>query len=1270
MSRQISAIVVALIVVLVGGSLAGTYGGGSGTAEDPYQIGTPEHLIALGQSPEDYDKCFVLTGDIDLSGHQFDRAVIAPDTDDVKYGFQGTAFSGVFNGGGHKILNLGIYGGHCIGLFGEVVSPAVISNLGLEAVDIHGSGSFSYVGGLVGSNSGNISTCYSEGIVTGNEYVGGLVGSTSGSIATSYSKARVIGEGHFEDGIGGLAGYSLGSITASYSTGKVTASNYYVGGLVGSNGGSITASFSTSPVIGNSCVGGLVGLNDFNHGAIPRTGNIVACYSTGTVCGDDSVGGLVGNNRGIITASYSTGSGEADQNIGGLVGWNDGNIITSYSTGTPSGISSVGGFAGYNEGDITASFWDVQTSGQDNSAGGTGLSTVQMQQIDTFLDARWDFVDEIANGTCDYWQISLGDYPLPYYGVGNTPIMPEGFGTAEQPYLIRDIRDLSTVWFEPLAQYRLGASIDLSGITWLMAPVPWFDGYFDGNGYVINNLHIEGSSSLGLFGQLASEGSISNLGLEAVDIQGTGSYVGSLVGDNEGSITGSYSTGTITGDSNVGGLVGLNYGDITASYTTGTCTGNDGVGGFVGLNASYWFGWGGTIRTCFTSCIVTGDSSIGGLVGWNAGSITSSYSTGAVTGDECVGGLVGSNYSSISQSYANGSVIGGDYSYSVGGLMGWNNGDIAACFWDVQTSGQSGSAGGKGLTTEQMKTMSIFQNAGWVDKGWVMNDDVDYPRLSWENTDGVPIPLPQAVFLAGNGTAEDPYLISTAKEFASLSWHSGILDKQIRLTTDLDLSGITLCPIGDLGSFTGVFDGNGHTISNVVINQHGNQYVGLFGRFSGHIQNLHADNIAITGLNYVGGLVGHNCDGSITTSYSSGVVIGVDNVGGLVGCNEFWYWPPWGWSSFPTSSSNGIVRENDYIGDLEDENWGGGEGITNSYSTATVIGNDQVGGLVGANGGIITDSYSSGIVSGNVHVGGLVGCNEFFDAGGFVYICGMITTSYSTGTAKGSSRVGGLVGHNEADITASFWDIQTSGSTDGVGNEEPDPNGVIGLTTAEMQTLSTFTDAGWDFTNETVNGTRDIWRMCVNEMDYPHLTWEFGSDFICPDGVFIEDLLYLSSRWLESSLEAFSSADRTGDGKVNLDDYALLAEQWMSGIELMPSLSYKVGECDTGSVLSAGNPLRFTVKVDGYFIDFEDLIFANCCIEKGICLEMRMEDRVITIIETELSEGICNCVCNYPTTARMGPFEPGTYTIQVDQINYSGYITPIGQMEVVINSDE
>lgn len=88
----------------------GQYNSGTGTAEDPYQIATAQDLVDLGNNPKDYDKHFVLSADIDLSGVTFKQAVIAWDTEPNTSEFQGTAFSGSFDGKSHRIANLTITG--------------------------------------------------------------------------------------------------------------------------------------------------------------------------------------------------------------------------------------------------------------------------------------------------------------------------------------------------------------------------------------------------------------------------------------------------------------------------------------------------------------------------------------------------------------------------------------------------------------------------------------------------------------------------------------------------------------------------------------------------------------------------------------------------------------------------------------------------------------------------------------------------------------------------------------------------------------------------------------------------------------------------------------------------------------------------------------------------------------------------------------------------------------------------------------------------------
>jgi len=133
----------------------------------------------------------------------------------------------------------------------------------------------------------------------------------------------------------------------------------------------------------------------------------------------------------------------------------------------------------------------------------------------------------------------------------------------------------------------------------------------------------------------------------------------------------------------------------------------------------------------------------------------------------------------------------------------------------------------------------------------------------------------------------------------------------------------------------------------------------------------------------------------------------------------------------------------------------------------------NIGGLVGFNsGGEITNCCSRGSIRGNSYVGGLVGRNGY----------GNVTYSYSTCEVEGNRHVGGLVGSNSRwnwdNVIACFWDIMSSGQTTSEGG--------TGKTTAEMQTASTFLEAGWDFVDETINGTDDIWWI-LESQDYPRL---------------------------------------------------------------------------------------------------------------------------------------------------------------------------------------
>jgi len=257
----------------------------------------------------------------------------------------------------------------------------------------------------------------------------------------------------------------------------------------------------------------------------------------------------------------------------------------------------------------------------------------------------------------------------------------------------------------------------------------------------------------------------------------------------------------------------------------------------------------------------------------------------------------------------------------------------------------------------------------------------------------------------GTGESNNPYLIYTAEQMNDIGVDPDDWDKHFKLMADIDLSGYTgtyFSIIGYFASpsynkpFTGVFDGNGHTISNFSYTSTDANYVGLFGYVHG--ENAQIKDLGLIDPNvdagtgdYVGSLVGFG--GPITNCYAQGGSIsGTTNVGGLAG---------------------GIA-------------WGT---ISNCYYLATVSGITDVGGLVGWNEGQITNCYSSGDVSGDSNVGGLAGINWE----------GTITNSYSTSSVSGAGWVGGLVGlHRLGAVTCSFWDTETSRRSNMCGRQGPE----------------------------------------------------------------------------------------------------------------------------------------------------------------------------------------------------------------------------------------
>jgi hypothetical protein len=430
--------------------------------------------------------------------------------------------------------------------------------------------------------------------------------------------------------------------------------------------------------------------------------------------------------------------------------------------------------------------------------------------------------------------------------------------------------------------------------------------------------------------------------------------------------------------------------------------------------------------------------------------------------------------------------------------------------------------------------------------------------------------------LSGGGIQANPYLIQSRADFdefanpanAATYWAVGVYTK---LMCDLNLSDTTytqapIAPDTDSSAsdfqgtvFNGIFDGSGHVINALTLTTSTKDFSGLFGYlgFYAQIRNLGVENVNIIGRSWVGGLAGCSGFSKLTACYATGSVSGIGwYIGGLVGK---------GWSGaltdcYATCSVGGI----NYVGGLVGDSVAS---LNACYATGSVTGTDCVGGLAGYNSGSLTACYATGSVTGNEDVGGLAGfhtynsltaCYATGSVSGTYYVGGLvgfqnsssITNSYSAGLVSGIgsySSLGGLLGKNWGSLTGCFWDIQTSGLTYSAGG--------TGKSTADMKKLLTFTSPpdSWDFTNETTNGTNDYWRMCADDVDYPRLNWQStNGDLACPNGVNIGDLNYYVGWWLMNNCALTNNycggADINKTGMVNLEDFAILAENWLAGI--------------------------------------------------------------------------------------------------------------------------
>ncbi len=679
------------------GGEVGASWSGSGTSSDPWLISSASDLQAIATRVNagngSWSDHFKQTANIDLSGI----------SNWTPIGISSTyCFEGYYDGGNYSIKNMTISAtANYAGLFGYVDdNNSVIENIILENINI--SGSYSYMGGIVGYSPylGTIENCFVTGSISGTGYLGAIVGwAYAVDIISCGSSVTITGTGSY---VGGLAGHiDNGSIQKSFNTGAVSSTSSYVGGLAGhiEDWSTIENSYNTGAVSGSMYVGGIVGY--FYGSSSTSYSYLKYNYNTGSVTASNSyVGGIAGR------VAY------------GLIGscWHYGSLINSASS------SYAGGIAGSAPNSYDSYNYFYDTTGQDVStdkAGGTQDSSLStnVRNVSWVGYTNWS----ISTSGTTTWHLGSTNYPTVRSSAWHV-----GSGTTSDPFTVSTASELNKlsvltsmgVKYHGL-NFKQTANLNLSSYSkW--TPIGKtsfiFGGNYDGDGFSISNVNVEGTGRTALFGYIngstlknivlsnaqvnapsgsstsyfaglaayVTDSSIQNCSVLNSTVSGY-SYVGGIAAyATTSSIIDCIVSGSVsaTGGGYAGGIAGNVENSATTTLTITNCMNQasvSAVGSYVGGCFGYLSG-NFSVSKCINNGVVNNSGSYtGGFAGRISGYSSSYYVTldccsnsGAVTGTSNSGGLVGYQhyYSNIYNCYNAGTLSCPSGSY-VGGLVGY-----------------------------------------------------------------------------------------------------------------------------------------------------------------------------------------------------------------------------------------------------------------------------------------------------------------------------------------------------------------------------------------------------------------------------------------------------------------------------------------------------------------------------------------------------------------------------------------------------------------------
>ena len=618
-------------------------------------------------------------------------------------------------------------------------------------------------------------------------------------------------------------------------------------------------------------------------------------------------------------------------------------------------------------------------------------------------------------------------------------VQPKGSGTSADPYKIGTAEELEWLRNYINSQSKaanrnkcaiLTSDIDLQGGSenqWVPIGYPDsrdFRGTFDGDGYTISGLYINDTSSRSsnsLFGQVRN-GTVKNLTVRGEVTSSSESAAGIINYLYQGTADKCYSFVTVrtNGDTSAGGIsAGAYKPKITNCVNYGSITSKGSAAGITAGTYDY-----GTISKCANFGAVTGDNRVGGIVGstntsdkinncYNVGNVSNpGYQAGGIDGEATDGTIqCNHNVGTVTGKYK-GAIIGAFHSFSSN--VSKNYYKEGSCSSDAASSTMISAAN---YTTESSFDGFDFTNV------WRMGPN--YPVL-------------RHTFSGGDGSESNPYIV---KSVADLDHIKDDVTKHYKLGHDINYFGSEtnlFTPIGTTAApFTGSFDGDGYTVSNIYIKNTTSpgEPVGFFGSaaagsviknftLTGTVMNEDTTNNPNT--NNTGGIVGFS-EGKLFQCHNNAVVIGKYNVGGVVGRLGYQ-------STSYTAETFPTIEQC-------------------SNHSAIIAAEETAGGIVGRAYGLITNSFNDGnvsvadpLTSGHIYAGGIAG--SLHGASGSE--TSRIEYCHSQGLITAYAYVGSLIGYQQSGNIVKCYYYESSCY---VGNKGYNMNGAVG-TSSGTQTAA------------------------------------------------------------------------------------------------------------------------------------------------------------------------------------------------------------------------